>query len=55
MTYDARTDTCLVDYAGVSVLAVRAVQEQQTRIAQLEKTQAALLIRLEKLEAKAGK
>jgi len=37
------------------VLAVKALQEQQARIEQLEKTQAALLDRLEKLEAKVGK
>jgi len=37
------------------VLAVRALQEQQARIAQLEKSQATLIERLEKLETKVGK
>lgn len=41
-----------VDYAGLSIVALKAIQEQQQRIEKLEKSNAALLARLEKLEAK---
>ncbi len=41
-----------VDYAGLSIVALKSIQEQQERIEKLEKSNAALLARLEKLEAK---
>lgn len=57
VTHERLTDTFVVDYAGLSVLALRAVQEQQDqlrhqqdRIVQLEKQTAAMLDRLKRLE-----
>ncbi len=41
-----------VDYAGLSVVALKAIQEQEARLEKLEKTNAELMARLEKLEAK---
>jgi|GEM_PF-2423459 len=41
-----------VDYAGLSIVALKAIQEQEARLEKLEKTNAALMARLEKLEAK---
>lgn len=41
-----------VDYAGLSVVALKAIQEQELRLEKLEKANAELMLRLAKLEAK---
>ena len=41
-----------VDYAGLSVVALKAIQEQEARLEKLEKNNADLMARLAKLEAK---
>jgi len=41
-----------VDYAGLSIVALKAIQEQELRLEKLEKANADLMARLQKLESK---